>query len=410
MSEKKTSVPDLSDLFTPGDGGVPPYLAGRKEEQAYFQACVKSLKNRRPTPRNLILYGPRGNGKTALLRYLQKETRRQEASKLDILRVTPDELRTLDALSGRLMEDHQTVRKRFKSVEVSGGVGGLFQAKTEVDLSLASVTIRKLLQERSGNKPFILIIDEAHRLTPAIAESLLNSSQTVRSDGCPFLLVLAGTPNLEATLGKANASFWDRSKKLPLGRLSSQEAGQAISVPLQEAGITFAPGVVAEIVAQAHCYPFFMQVWGDCLARRLDETKETEVTLAQVKEVEAAVINERNAMNDIRFNELDRKGLLSVAESVADAFVRFGEPVLHRHALREAIEKGMTGNEPVTNEGIMEKLEQLSHLGYVWPVGGYAYEPGIPSLMAFVQGYFRCPEPEGQRLRRTPPLGDHPLA
>ncbi len=81
------------------------------------------------------------------------------------------------------------------------------------------------------------------------------------------------------------------------------------------------------------------------------------------------------------------RGLLSVAESVADAFVRFGEPVLHRHALRKAIEKGMMGNEPVTNEGIMEKLEQLSHLGYVWPVGGYAYEPGIRSLMAFVQGY-----------------------
>ena len=91
-------------------------------------------------------------------------------------------------------------------------------------MSLASVTIRKLLQERSGNKPFILIVDEAHRLTPAIAESLLNASQTVRLEGCPFLLVLAGTPNLEATLGEANASFWERSEIIPLGRLSPEEA------------------------------------------------------------------------------------------------------------------------------------------------------------------------------------------
>ena len=190
-----------------------------------------------------------------------------------------------------------------------------------------------------------------------------------------------------AALGKANASFWDRSKKLPLGRLSPDEAGAALTIPLQEAGITFAPGVVAEIVAQAHCYPFFMQVWGDCLARRLDETKETEITLAQVKEVEAAVINERNAMYDIRFNEIKRMGLLSIARSVADAFVQCEEPVLHGSDLDQAIEKGMAGDEPTTNERIMEKLEQLSHLGYVWPVGGYAYEPGIPSLMAFVQGY-----------------------
>ena len=380
---------DLTDLFTPGDGGVPPYLAGRKEEQAYFQTCVKSLKNKKPTHRNLILYGPRGNGKTALLRYLQKETRRQEASKLDILRITPDELRTLDALSGRLMEDHQTVRKRFKSVEFSGGVGGLFQAKTEVDLSLASVTIRKLLQERSGNKPFILIIDEAHRLMPAIAESLLNASQTVRLEGCPFLLVLAGTPNLEATLGKANASFWDRSELVPLGRLSSEEAGQAISVPLQEAGITFAPGVIEYIVEQTHCYPFFIQVWGDCLARRLNQTGETEIIAETIKAVEEEVITKRNAMYQVRRNEIKKMSLLPVAESVAEAFLQSGSLILHESTLEEAIESGLAGDEPITNERVMKKLEQLFHLGYVWQVSGAYYEPGIPSLMTYVNNQIR---------------------
>ena len=254
-------------------------------------------------------------------------------------------------------------------------------------MSRRTLTLGDLLQERCQHQPLILIIDEAHRLDPQMGEDLLNASQEVRAEGYPFLLVLAGTPNLSAALGQSNASFWDRSKKLPVGRLFPQEASDALTVPLQKAGITFAPGVVENIVEQAHCYPFFIQVWGDCLARRLDETKETEVTLAQVKEVKAAVINERNAMNDIRFNELDRRGLLSVAESVADAFVRLGEPALHRHALREAIEKGMTGNEPVTNEGIMEKIEQLFHLGYVWQVSGAYYEPGIPSLMPFVQDF-----------------------
>ena len=375
---------DLKHLFAPGDGNVPPYLAGRKVEQAYFRDCVDILKNKKPARQNLILYGPRGNGKTALLRYLQTKTRQEEASKLDILRVTPDELRTLDALSGRLMEDHQAVRKRFKSVEFSGGVGGLFQAKTEVDLSLASVTIRKLLQERSRNKPFILIIDEAHRLTPAIAESLLNASQTVRLEGCPFLLVLAGTPNLRATLGQANASFWDRSEIAPLGRLSPEEASQALAVPLQAAGITFAPGVMEHIVEQTHCYPFFTQIWGDCLARRLGQTGETGITTETVKAVEEAVIRKRNAMYQVRFNELDRMELLPVAESVADAFTRLGEPVLHRHTLREAIKKGMTDDESITNEGVMEKVEQLSHLGYVWQVSGANYEPGIPSLMSYI--------------------------
>ena len=379
------SQSDLKHLFTPGTGAIPPYLAGRKQEQKYFRDCVEVLKGRNSVSRDLILYGPRGNGKTALLRYLQTKTRQKEGDRLDILWVTPNTMST-ETEFAHLLSGPKKLKDRFK--KLTGSVGAwVASAGIEMDLSGSLSITEHQIREKCKRKPFILIIDEAHRLKPSMAESLLNSSQTVRSDGCPFLLVLAGTPNLSAALGKANASFWDRSKKLPLGRLSPEEAGQAISVPLQESGITFAPGVVAEIVAQAHCYPFFMQVWGDCLARRLDETKETEITLAQVKEVEAAVINERNAMYDIRFNELDRMGLLPVAESVADAFIRLGEPALHRHALREAIEKGMPGDEPVTNDRIMEKLEKLSHLGYVWPVGGYTYEPGILSLMAFVQGY-----------------------
>ena len=401
------SQSDLKHLFTPGTGAIPPYLAGRKQEQKYFRDCVEVLKSRNSVSRDLILYGPRGNGKTALLRYLQTKTRQKEGDRLDILWVTPNTMST-ETEFAHLLSGPKKLKDRFK--KLTGSVGAwVASAGIEMDLSGSLSITEHQIREKCKRKPFILIIDEAHRLKPSMAESLLNSSQTVRSDGCPFLLVLAGTPNLSAALGKANASFWDRSKKLPLGRLSPEEAGQAISVPLQESGITFAPGVVAEIVAQAHCYPFFMQVWGECLARRLDETKETEITLAQVKEVEDAVINERNAMYDIRFNELDRMGLLPVAESVADAFIRLGEPALHRHALREAIEKGMPGDEPATNERIMEKLEKLSHLGYVWPVGGYAYEPGIPSLMAFVQGYSLSQTRRKEAKPRTVP-GDHPLA
>ncbi len=83
---------DLEDLFRPGDGGLPPYLAGRKEEKEYFQRCIKSLKNRKPIGQNLIVYGPRGNGKTALLGYLQKETLQKEKGNLDILWATPNEM------------------------------------------------------------------------------------------------------------------------------------------------------------------------------------------------------------------------------------------------------------------------------------------------------------------------------
>ena len=117
MSEKKMNAPDLSDLFTPGAGGVPPYLAGRKGEQAYFQTCVKSLKNRRPISRDLILYGPRGNGKTALLRYLQKETHQQDASNPDILWTTPGMLDNPGKLVDLIVGDHTALRRKIQSAD-----------------------------------------------------------------------------------------------------------------------------------------------------------------------------------------------------------------------------------------------------------------------------------------------------
>ena len=381
------SAPDLKHLFTPGTGVVPPYLAGRREEQDWFQDAVEALRDRKPISRDLILYGPRGNGKTALLHYLQEETLQKEGDRLDILWATPDEMRTQADLSDRLTEDHTPLHRRVKSVEVSGGVGFL-QGKTEVDLSRPDATVRRLLQQRSQHRPFILIIDEAHELDPQIAGALLNASQIVRSEGHPFLLVLAGTPNLGAALGQANASFWDRSKKFPLGRLSAQEARQALTIPLHEAGITFAPGVVEHIVGQAHCYPFFLQVWGDCLARRLDQTKATQITLTQVREVKGAVIDERDAMYDIRRDEIEEMGLLPVAEHVADAFLQSNQPVQHKNTLEQAIERGLVGDdESITPDRIRDKVKQLSHLGYVWKIKGSSFEPGIPSLMAYVKRY-----------------------
>ena len=378
---------DLKHLFTPGTGAVPPYLAGRKEEQEYFQDCVEVLTDRKPVNRDLIVYGPRGNGKTALLTYLQQETLQKEGAKLDILWATPDEMGTLVELSIRLTEDHPKLRNRIKSAGVSGGVG-LAQAHIEIDLSRPSATIRKLLQERSQNKPLILIVDEAHRLKVPIAESLLNASQIVRREGKPFLLVLAGTPNLMAALGKTNASFGSRSKIFPLGRLSPEEAGQAIIVPLQKVGVSCTPGVIGEIVERTHCYPFFLQIQGDCLARRLAQTGQTEVTLSMLRAVEAEAHGEHDAMYQIRRNEIREMGLLTVAESVADAFIQRGQPVLHERALEEAVARAMADDdEPTTDRRILDKFEQLSHLGYIWQLEGADYEPGIPSLMSYIREY-----------------------
>ncbi len=377
---------DLIRLFTPGTGSVPPYLAGRKQEQEYFRDCVEALKNRKPISQDMIIYGPRGNGKTALLGYLQKETLQKEKSKLDILWSTPDEMETLTELSDRLIAGKPKIQDWFQSVEISANAG-VVAGKTQSGNPRQKPTVRELLEKRSQDNPFILIIDEAHTLKPEIGKTLLNASQTVRREGNPFLLVLAGTPNLKSALGKTNASFWGRSALFPLGRLSPDEAGQAVTVPLEQAGISFAPGVMDEIAGRTHCYPFFLQIWGDCLARWLVQTGQTGIALDMLREVEAEAHRRRDAMYQTRRNEIREMGLLDVARSVADAFIQSGQPILHERVLEEAIAGAMAGDdEPVTDRRVLEKFEQLSHLGYIWQVEGFDYEPGIPSLMSYIFG------------------------
>ena len=369
---------NLDRLFKPGPGAVPPYLAGRKREQKFFLNCVEALKMRKPIGQNMIVYDPRGNGKTALLRYLQKETLKKEGSKLDILWTTPISLEHPEVFADLVIGDNASLRNKISSaISRFGRTPG----------------IGNLLQERCQRKPLILIIDEAHCLDPKMAGVLLNESQTIRGERHPFLLVLAGTPDLPGTLRKSEAGFWERSEICRLGRLSPEEARQAITIPLEKAGVSFAPGVAEQIVERTDSYPYFIQVWGNYIAVRLDQTGARVISMDTVKEVEAKATNECRAMFQDRRNEIRDMGLLAVAESVADAFIQSGEPNLHGGVLKEAIERGMAGGEPITHKRIMKKHNQLIHLGYIWQVNhpkGLDYEPGIPSLMSYVHGYSRA--------------------
>ena len=95
-----------------------------------------------------------------------------------------------------------------------------------------------------------------------IEQLLLNSSQEARNQGAPFLLVLAGTPNLRSQLGKMNSSFWSRCKAIGVGRLSEAATRQALLVPLSRYGVTFEEDVLAQVVTESQCYPYFIQIWG----------------------------------------------------------------------------------------------------------------------------------------------------
>jgi AAA+ ATPase superfamily predicted ATPase len=59
----------MDNPFRPGNGIMPPYLAGRENEILWFE---KSLDSALSLPQNLVLSGIRGTGKTVLLRKFEE--------------------------------------------------------------------------------------------------------------------------------------------------------------------------------------------------------------------------------------------------------------------------------------------------------------------------------------------------
>ena len=95
------STKDALGPFQAGDGGLPPYLAGREYEQEICGAFLSRLCNGRPPPREIVLHGPRGNGKTALLAWLRKEVAAFPG--VDAIRLVPAAIRTETKLVERLL-------------------------------------------------------------------------------------------------------------------------------------------------------------------------------------------------------------------------------------------------------------------------------------------------------------------
>ena len=121
---------------------------------------------------------------------------------------------------------------------------------------------------RAKSKPLLVLLDEAHTLEPKVGQWLLNAAQ-VAGRRAPFLLVLAGTPDLRARLSEMEASFWNRAEQLPLGRLDETATAEAIRRPLAEDGIAVEEEALARMVRESHGYPFFVPLWGQAVWRRV---------------------------------------------------------------------------------------------------------------------------------------------
>ena len=219
--------------FRPGAGRMPPYLAGRENEQSALLAETDILLDAK-VGNSIIMFGPRGMGKTALLAWLKRQCL---DSGIKPILTTPDEALKSTADLAKALFPTSWLPDEFR---IATGVTGLLsvstgwtnpQTKQEGDLKSHLITACK-------KQPIVLMLDEAH-IAPSKDNYrlFLQMAQTVAREA-PFLLILSGTPGLTSFLRTLGATFIDRSKKIGIGQIEQTAAQDAIRIPLQDEGIT----------------------------------------------------------------------------------------------------------------------------------------------------------------------------
>lgn len=359
--------------FLPGFAGVPPYLAGRERQQIELREQLDQLSGGAAPHPPPILFGPRGNGKTALLNWMRQQALDRGINALELL---TSHVRTTEEFVNRF-SPNSWWRSMIEFISIRGA---------EVRLRKDSATLLiEALAKLVKKQPAILFVEEAHTLEPTLEEHLFQATLALISAGEPFQIVLAGTPNLPSHMRTTGVTFWERSLVLPITRLDQRASSDAIRIPLESGGRPIARDALERVVQESNGYPYFLQIWGKLLWDVVGETARP-LRMEDVNRVHPQFLEKRNRFYLGRYQELVDRGLLTPAVILAEAFN--GTDSLVDFKVNDALKYGLEAKNAASKPAdVTDARNRLHDLGYIWSPGGttkQVYFSGIPSLMSFV--------------------------
>ena len=228
-----------------------------------------------------------------------------------------------------------------------------------------------------------------------VGRVLLNAAQEAGRKH-PFLLVLAGTPNLEGRLNAMGVSFWDRAHQLrdrPTREMWRRPRRSDAPSRPKGSGCpeTCSPRWPEKVsVIPTSCSFWATRSGAAPFPIRLDRREVTHSALERRPqadfETDAGRVlcppSSRNSPPD------------DSSRSAAPSRRRFtsGRAVLNRTELERRHRRRVRHSRPRPRTRWADALETLRDLGYVWRVEARPeWEPGIPSLLDYIREHAAIP-------------------
>jgi len=397
---------EVKNPFRPGAGHMPPYLAGREEEQKEF----KTLLNQEVILKNLVLTGLRGVGKTVLL-----ETLKPIAIGAGWLWVGADFSESTSVneqnICVRLLTDLSVVTSSLSIPDnASGTVGFKRGSSTNLNFDgllhlynktpgMAIDKIKRVLEvtwealEKERRKGIIFAYDEAQNLADQSEKDqyplslLLDLFQSIQKKGIPFMLALTGLPTLFPKLVEARTFSERMFRVVTLERLNREDSIDAIVKPTEKCSFKFRGETVDLIYETSGGYPYFIQFicreLFDAWIQRIDDGKNPVARTGDiVRKLDTDFFSGRWSKATDRQREL-----LEVVSYLPNCDSEF--------TVQEVVEKSSGAlSKPFSPSHANQMLSSLCEAGLVYKNRHGKYSFAVPLLGSFIQRQIKEREKE----------------
>ena len=316
--------------FRKRTGILPSYFTGRENELNELEKIYNSTKM--GVPGHLILFGPKGIGKTSLLlKFQEKITNLDDvySVRIPLIEGNFEDIYSLiiekcsDTLDINIGHFWEKISSLGINIPFIGGVS----VSREIPKTSPAVAFEKILNviydELGADNPvLILLFDDLQRImsndeTMKILSILQNALVELNLKGKNIMFVATGSEDIFNKIQDKLDSAVRIFEHYLIGPFSYGEVCDAINIPAEEQSVFFEEDVLKEIYELSNGIPYYMQILAySCFEENNDDDKVTMV------EFEKASVYALNILAQREFKSLfskstteERKILCLMAES-----------------------------------------------------------------------------------------------